>query len=191
MKRRAGMMFAGALLALGLWSMTAYSADDDDETKAIKEAQQDVIKLMDSIKGKKGDVKAQAQAMKKKYEELKPIMWVYKPRKANGIGMDKDGAGIESELARLGGTKSNPAKVAQKKKEIAKAADLSRAIAEVTELYVPKKNAAKWQGYVKDMKKASDELKKAAEDGDGAKIKKAINNLNASCTDCHGEFRND
>ena len=191
MKRRAGILFAGAVFALGLWSMTAYSADDDDDKQAIKDAQKAVIKLMDSMNGGKSDVKAQAQAIKKKFDELKPIMYVYKPKKNGGIGFGKDGASIETELVRLGGTKSNPKNVAKQKAELSKVADLSRAIAEITELYPPKKNADKWQGYVKDMKKGAEELKKAAEDGDGAKIKKAITNLNASCTDCHGEFRND
>src|SRR5690242_658101 len=99
MKRRAAITFAGALLALGLWSMTGYSADDDDDKKA---AQQAILKLADSIRGNKGDAKAQAEAIRKKFDELEPIMWVYKPRNKGGVGM-KDGAGIELELGRLGG----------------------------------------------------------------------------------------
>ena len=54
MNRRAGMAFAGTLLALSLWSLTAYSADDDEDKQAIKEAQQAVIKLMESMNGAKG-----------------------------------------------------------------------------------------------------------------------------------------
>jgi hypothetical protein len=56
MKRCAGITFAGSLLAMSLWSLTAYSADDDDK-KANKEAQEAVLKLIDSMNGKKGNVK--------------------------------------------------------------------------------------------------------------------------------------
>jgi hypothetical protein len=37
MKRCAGIAFVAALLVMSLWSLTAYSADDDDQ-KANKEA---------------------------------------------------------------------------------------------------------------------------------------------------------
>src|SRR5579859_7927521 len=44
MKRRAGIMFAGALLALTLWSLTGYGADDDDDKQMTKDAQTAVLK---------------------------------------------------------------------------------------------------------------------------------------------------
>ncbi|HWG47030.1 MAG TPA: cytochrome c [Gemmataceae bacterium] len=194
MNRRAGITFTATMLALTLWSLTAYSADDDDK-KANKEAQEAVIKLMDTMDGKPGDVKAQTQAIKKKFEELKPIMWVYKPRKTGGIGMSKDGASMETELAKIGNPRSKakftPAKLAEVKGDLIKAGKLSKAVAEVTDLYPPKKDAAKWKGYTKEMRKAADELIKATESNDVAKVKKAANNLSASCTNCHSDFRND
>ena len=103
MKRCAAIMFAGSLLALALWSMTAYSADDE-EKQARKQAQDAILKLVDSMQGNKADVKAQAAAIKKKFDALEPIMWVYKPKNKGGVGM-KDGSGIELELGRLGGPK--------------------------------------------------------------------------------------
>ena len=187
MKRRAAITFAGSLLALGLWSMTGYSADDDDDKKA---AQQAILKLTESIRGNKGDVKAQAAAIRKKFDELEPIMWVYKPRNKGGVGM-KDGAGIELELGRLGGPKSRltPAKIADLKNDLVKAAEISKAVAEVSDLYMPKKDQAKWKGYTKDMRKAADELIEATKGANPMQVKKAINNLNASCTNCHSDFR--
>jgi hypothetical protein len=184
-------MFAGALLALGLWSMTAYSADDEDEKKARKEAQEAVLKLVDSMNGNKGDIKAQAAAIKKKFDELEPIMWIYKPRNKGGLGMGKDGAGIELELGRLSGPKARltPAKIAELKPDLVKAAEISRAIAEVSDLYAPKKDVSKWKNYNKEMRKAADELIQAAKGSDPMQVKKAITNLNASCTNCHSDFR--
>ncbi len=192
MKRRAAVTFAAGLLALGLWSVTAYSQDEDDK-KANKEAQEAVLKLVDSMKSKQGNVKSQMDSMKKKFDELKPIMWVYKPRNKGGLGMGKSGAGIENELGRLSGPKGrpNPAKNAELKKDLIMAAEISKAIAEVTDLYVPKKDVAKWKGYTKDMRKASDQLIKTTEGGNAAQVKKAITDLNASCTNCHSDFRND
>jgi cytochrome c556 len=194
MKRRVAITFTAALLALGLLSITALSADDDDEKKAIKEAQEAVLKLVDAINNNKDDVKGQVQALHKKFEELKPIMWVYKPRNKGGIGIGKNGSGIENELARLSGTKArpNPAKDPALKGDLIKAAEISKAIAEVTDLYAPKKDTAKWKSYTQDMKKGSDELMAAVKGGgDTPKVKKALSNLNASCTNCHSDFRND
>jgi hypothetical protein len=177
-------------LGLSLWSITGYSADDEDD-KANKEAQQAVLKLVDSMNGNKGDIQGQVAAIKKKFDELKPIMWVYKPRKKGGIGMSQDGAGFENELSRLGGPKSRltPQKVAQLKPDLTKIAEISKAIAEVSDHYAPKKDTAKWKGYTKEMRKASDELIQSAKGGNPVQVKKAINNLNSTCTNCHSDFR--
>lgn len=194
MKRRAGITFGASLLALGIWSLTAFSAADDDDKKEIKEAQKAIIKLMESMDGKKGDVKGQIAAIKKKFDELKPIMYVYKPRVKGGIGM-KDGASIETELGKIGNPKSKikltPQKIADLKDDLIKAGQLSRAVAEITELYAPKKDTAEWKKYTQDMKKGADDLIEAANSGEAAKIKKAAGNLSGSCTDCHSKFRND
>jgi cytochrome c556 len=193
MKRRAGIPFAAALLALGLWSMTGFSADDEDDKKAIKEAQEAVLKLVDAMNGKRGDVKGQAEAIHKKFGDLKDVMWVYKPRSKGGIGMGKDGASIETEINKLGSASSKarltPKKVAEMKDDLVKAGEISRALAEVTEFYVPKKNPAKWKEYTNEMRKGAEELMDAARSGDVAKVKKAANNLSASCTNCHSDFR--
>lgn len=101
MKRCAGITFAASLLALSFWSLAGYSADDD-EKQAIKDAQQAVIKLMDSMNGKKGDVKSQAEAIHKKFPDLKNVMWVYKPRSKGGVGMGAKGDSIETEVAKIG-----------------------------------------------------------------------------------------
>ncbi len=192
MKRRAAITFTAALLAFGLLSMTFLRADDEEEEKAKKEAQEAVRQLVESMKNNKGDFKARVEALHKKFDELKPIMWVYKPRNKGGIGMGKSGAGIENELARLSGAKArpNPSKDPMLKTDLIKAAEISMAIAEVTDLYAPKKDTAKWKGYTKDMKKSAEELLETVKSGgDTPKVKKALTNLNASCTNCHSDFR--
>jgi cytochrome c556 len=194
MKRRAGISFAAALLALSFWSMTGYSADDeDDDKKAIKEAQEAVIKLVDSMNGKKADVKTQVETIHKKFPELKHVMWVYKPRNKGGIGMGKDGASIETEINKLGSVSSKakltPQKLASMKDDLVKAGEISQALAVVADLYVPRKNPAKWKEYTSEMRKGAAELMDAAKSGDVAKVKKAANNLSASCTNCHSDFR--
>lgn len=192
MKRRAGITLTAALSALSLWSLTAYSADDDDEKKARMEAQQAVIKLMDSMNGGKGDVQAQVQAMRKKFDMLEPIMWVHKKRSKDGIGMGKDGEDdIEITIGKVGSKTAKgmtPAKIKAMKGDLVKAGQISRAIAEVAPLYA-KKNPAKWKEYTEEMKKGADELIEAAKGDDVAKIKKAANNLRSSCLSCHGDFR--
>jgi cytochrome c556 len=196
MKRRAGITLTAALLALALWSLTACSADDDDEKKAQQEAQKAVLKLMDSMNGNKGNVQAQVQEMRKKFDMLQPIMWVYKKKSKGGIGMGKDGEDdIEITIGKVGSKTAKgmtPAKIKAMKPDLVKAGQISRAIAEVTDLYTKdyaKKNPAKWKEYTKEMKKGAGELIEAAKGDDVAKIKKAANNLSGSCTSCHGDFR--
>jgi cytochrome c556 len=195
MKRRAGITLTAALLALGLWSLTAYSADDD-EKKVRLEAQKAVLDLMESVNGNKGDVQAKAQAMRKKFDMLEPIMWVYKKKSKDGIGMGKNGEDdIELTMGKVGSKVAKgmtPAKIKAMKTDLVKAGQISRAIAEVTDLYAKdyaKKNPAKWKDYTKEMKKGANELIEAAKGDDVAKIKKAANNLSSSCTSCHSDFR--
>jgi hypothetical protein len=199
MKRRATILFVGALLALGLWSMTAHSADDD-EKKARKEGQEAVLKLVESVNGNKGDVKAQAAAIKKKFDELQPLMWVYKSRKNGGLGMGKGGDDIEVTIGKVGNPQAKgwtSKKRLDMRADLAKAAELSRAMAEVADLYPTnykeikrgRPNPALWKEYVKEMRKGADELSKAAKGQDAPAIQKAAANLGASCTNCHADFR--
>jgi cytochrome c556 len=62
---------------------------------------------------------------------------------------------------------------------------------EVAELYAPKKpaDAAKWKRYNEAMRKGADDLSKAAQKGDAEGVKRAVTDINGSCTDCHGDFR--
>ncbi|SRR5579871_4376780 len=194
MKRRIAIPFAAALLAISLWSMTVLSADDDEK----KAAQKAVLQLVDTMKGK-GAAQPQIAAITKKFDELEPIMWVYKPRKKGGIGMGKDGADdIEQTLGRIGNPRGKAKLTAQKlaamKADLITAGELSKAIAEITaqDKYVQqyaKKEPAKWKSYTKDMQKGAEELITAVNGAKVADVQKAANNLSASCTSCHSDFR--
>ena len=54
-----------------------------------------------------------------------------------------------------------------------------------------KKDPAKWKAMTKDMYESSQELIKALKAKDTNAIKTAANKLNGTCTDCHGDFRDD
>jgi cytochrome c556 len=193
MNRRTGLTIAGFLLALGIAFVIASSGqsadEDEDFIKDVKEARGEVIKLMDSMG--KGGGKAEAAAIKKRFAELKPVMYAFKPRDKHGLGVGPEGKGdgIELKIIALGKRAPAKADVAKMKDDLIKMAVVSKAIAEVADLYPPKKDAAKWKQYDDEMRKGADELIEAAKSGDPAKIKAAANNLNASCTSCHADFR--
>ena len=194
MKRRVVITFTAALMGLGFWSVTALSADDDEK----KVAQEAVLKLVDAM-NKGGNVQGQIADITKKFDELEPLMWVYKPRTKKGIGMGKGGAeDIELTLGKIGNprakAKLNAQKLAQMKADLILTGELSKAIAEIAEQnkYVQqygKKDMAKWKGYTKDMKKGADELIKATKAGNVPQVTKAAQILSESCTSCHSDFR--
>jgi cytochrome c556 len=195
MNNRKWAMLVGLLLALGIWAAaasTGQGADDDDDKAAAKAAQADIVKLMD-IMDKGGDPAKGADAIKKKFPELKPSMYIFKPRDKGGLGVGPvaKGDGIELKIMALSKKAPSAADAARMVDDFIKIAKVSRAMAEVTERYPPKQGARDWQKYTQEMRKGADELIAAAKKGDPAAIKKAATTLNASCTDCHSKFRDE
>jgi Cytochrome C' len=185
------------LLAVVLLSNGPVALGDEDDDKAIAEAQKDVVELAGAI-GSGKDGKDVATRMKKKYEELNTIMQVYKPSTKKGLGTGippkGPGDGIEAKIISLG--KRVPADIEKQKAALIKLAYINLAMAEVTKLYPPSKpkngkGVKEWQQHVADMKKSSEELLKAVKSGDSAKIKDAANNVNSSCNNCHSDFRDE
>jgi hypothetical protein len=194
MNRRVRMVVVGALLAGGIWFLAASAgsrAADDEDKKAVKEAQDAIVKLTDTMVKGKGNTKAEAEAIRKKFDDLKPIMYIFKPRAKGGIGVGPKGPrdGIEFRFQDLGKKSSAAAQIAKQKEDLIRAAQITKAVGDVADLYVPKKDAAKWKKYNQEMKKGADELIEALEKGDPAKIKAAANNVNSSCNQCHADFR--
>jgi cytochrome c556 len=196
MNKRKGLMLAGMALALGIWATAApigQGADDDDKEtlKEAKQAQADVLKLMATM-DKGGNPSADAAAIKSKFSELKPSMYIFKPRARGGLGIGPMGKrdGIEFKIMDLSSKKPpTAAEVAKEMEDYIKIAKVSKAMAEVTDQYLPKKDANDWKKFTQEMRKGADQLIAAAKKGDPAAIKKAATTLNASCTDCHGKFR--
>ena len=201
MSRFARRLTAGAVLALGLWCAAVspgWSADDEDDA-AVKEAQKGILKLM-AMNGDaaKTQAKAIADASRKAAmggdEGLKFVMRAYKPKAKGGLGAGPKGESIELKIISLSKRTLQPRDVAAQAKDLEKIAGVSKAISEVTHYYTPKaKKAGKdpkdWTKFTEEMTKGADELAKAAKSGNGKEIKTAATNLNASCTNCHGTFR--
>jgi hypothetical protein len=192
MYNRAWVTFAGFGLALGIGLSTAASSQsaDEDDAKATKEAQVALLKLIDTMH-KGANVKAEAEAIHKQFEELKPLMNIFKPRDKGGLGVGPKarGDGIELKIISLGKKTLSKGDLDKQQEDLRTIAAVSKAIAEVADLYPPKKDVEKWKKYDDEMRKGADELLEASQSGDPKKVKTAANNLNASCTNCHADFR--
>jgi len=179
-------------LALALLAGPGYSALAQKEDKEVKEAQKDVLKLAKDIEaGNKVDV----AAIRKKYEELEPIMHAFKPSTKGGIGIGKPGPGdsIEQKIINLGKRSLSPATLSKEKADLIKMAYINIAIGQIANHYPPKAKGGKgpreWKQYNEDMIKSSQEFIKAVKADDTAKLKTAAANINSACNNCHSDFR--
>jgi soluble cytochrome b562 len=202
MSRIARRLATGAALALGIWCMAVspgFSADDEEDAKAIKAAREGLLKLVNmNGNAAKAQAKAIADASRKAAaggdEGLKYVMRAYKPRSKDGIGVGAKGESIELKIIALSKRVLPAAEVGKQSKDLEKIASISKAISEVTHHYTPKgkkpgKDPKDWTKYTDEMTKGADELAKAVKSGNAREIKTAATNLNASCTNCHGTFR--
>jgi cytochrome c556 len=200
MTRHARRLGTGALLALGIAVLAGANAAraDDEEDKAIKEAQKQVDQVAKGVEEGKLDKTAVAK-IKAKFDELNTVMHGFKPRKKKGFGVGaKPEAivpdGIELKLLDMGKRKMSKIALTKDKDALVKMAYRTAAIAEVAKLYAPTKpkggkGPADWKKYATDMKKYSLELIDALKKGDPAQVKTVTNNLNSSCNSCHTDFR--
>jgi hypothetical protein len=200
MSRIARGLAAAAVLALGIWcaaSSPGRGAGDEEEARAVQEAQQGLLKLTQMNGGAaKAQAKAVADAARKAAggadEGLKFVMRANKPKAKGGVGVGHKGEGIELKIIALS-KRVSPDDAAQSE-DLGQIADVSKAIAEVAVYYTPKAGAAgkdpkDWTKFTDEMTKGSEELARAAKGGKAAEIKQAANDLNASCTNCHSTFR--
>src|SRR5262245_57088819 len=137
MSRFARVLGFGSVLLLGLVFLAggyATGADDDDK-KAIKEAQKDILDLVKAIEGGSKDVPAKVKAIKKKFEDLGPIMHAYKPSTKGGIGFEAGakgaGDGLESKLLGMAKRNLSADALAKEKAALIKLAYVNMAIAEI------------------------------------------------------------
>ncbi len=179
-----------AALALGAW-LVAAADSRTAETQGAKAGpyNDDIAQLAEG--------KGSADAIAKK-AELGDVMQAFKPRSKGGLGVGPTPDaikpdGIELKFIALGKAKSvNKADLAKQGDALAKAADETRAIADVAILYTEKdgkKNPAKWKQYAEDMRTAAGELANAARKHDAKAVKQAVEKVNGSCVSCHADFR--
>ncbi len=192
MNRRAGVVAAGfglaLLIAMGGATLGRSGDDDEEEMKATQEAQQAIVQMMDAMR-KGDDGKKQAEAIHTKFPDLKPVMNIFKPSKKGGLGVGTKGQGDGIEQRLISWSKKSNPDLAQNRAAMQRAAEVSRAMSEVTELYLPKKDVEKWKQYCDEMRQGADELLKAVRTNNAVAVKSAVTNLNGSCTNCHGVFR--
>jgi len=180
--------------ALALPTRAAY----DDEEKAVKEAGMAVKKLSGQLDAK--DIAKQAEAVAKKHD-IEYVMHAFKPRSkgGEGVGATAPPMGVKDsiELAVIDfGTKKgalNAAAIKQSQADLLQLARTTQAIAEITYFYPPPKKPgakpANWKAHLDEMKAGAKDLTEAIKAGDADKFKTASLRVNASCNNCHSEFR--
>src|SRR5947209_6127370 len=149
MRRHARGMAVGVLLALPL-AFLAISAGrgDEDDDKAIKEAQEAIVKM---AKANNGDAEKQAAELAKK-AELINVMQVFKPRNKKGLGWNAKGEGIETKIIAMAKRPLSKGDLGTQEEDLIKMAEVTRAVAEVAYHFTPKvkkadKDPADWKKY--------------------------------------------
>jgi cytochrome c556 len=191
-------LLGGLILSLAVVLVVAgVSAGADD--KEAKEAQKEIVELAKLIENGKDAkaVSAKVEAIKKKYDDLNTVMYVFKPLGKSGLGYDDTDKlmGLELKIQRLE-KGNNPIPTKTLKDEASKLnrlAYVSIAMAELAKPYFSKPEKGKtkkdWDKHNDDQKKAAEELIKAVKAGDGKAAKTAMKALNNACLGCHSDFR--
>ena len=113
-----------------------------------------------------------------------------------GVGPKPTGGqddGIEVRIQSMAKKSPKADQLKKDKADLLQMLDRTLAIGEIA-LGTPKKKEGDkdpkdWKEYSERMVKETKELKKAIEQADPVAVKKAASNLNSSCTECHGKFR--
>ncbi len=186
-----------------LFSSVTRSADDDDE-KAEKEEiakakklAEPLKKLIDAQASGKGAADA-AKALDKAAQrngDLKSIMWAaYKPAEKAGVGVGPKGTGIEVKIITMQKKPLTNDELKAQAADLIKIANVAKSIADIADLNTPAKDngtktIANWKAYTKMQRDAAKNLEDAVKAGTAAKVLDAMNDLYASCTNCHRDFR--
>jgi cytochrome c556 len=128
---------------------------------------------------------------------MEVIMVAFKPRTKDGFGLGATPGAIlpdyiEKKIIDL--ATKRPLTAAVMGKEAAALEEMAyrtAAVGNCIDVHAPKAaaKAATWKGYTAEMRKGALELADAAKKKDANAVKAAANKLNASCTNCHSDFR--
>jgi hypothetical protein len=182
-----------AVLALGIVFLAT--------SQAANEAA-DVDKLADVAAKSPADLPKKAAEYAKNVDALEDVMNLMKKRMKNGkggygVGPKATGAqddGIEVRIQNFGKRSPGAAQLKKDKDALMQMVHRTSAIAEIALAMTPKKKEGDkdpkdWKEYANEMIKQSQALGKAIEAADPKAVKDTANRLNASCTNCHGKFR--
>jgi hypothetical protein len=178
--------------ALGL-AMTAHVRADEKD---------DIVKLARQLaRGEEPDKKLMAELVK---VDLEDVMKSFKLREKGraiengGIGVGNSGSitpdGIEAKFKSLGKNEMTAKEIDEQAEALIKAANEAAVIGKVILAKSPGKKVgalglARWRGWAQDLVDGSNDLAKALKAKDATKILKAVKNVNASCANCHGTYR--
>lgn len=188
------LAFGTAFLVVvaAMTSTTSANAFDEKDQKEAQKAIHELAKLL--ADGKDGAAKS--AEVKKKFEDLEPIMHSYKPSPKGGIGYGMAGPGdsIEQKIINMGKRTTAAATLKKEQADLVKMAYINAAIADIAVHYAPAKpkngkGAKEWKQFCADQKTASLELVKAVQAGSSEKVKAAATKMNDACNNCHADFR--
>ncbi len=202
MNRFAYRGYVGLVLALAIFVLSMPSIgradDDEDAKKAIAAAAAAIKDYVKSTAGKENKKAAEAIA---KAHKIEFVMHQFKPRKKGGLGVGEPEEKITPDSIELKiGNMADPKKalkapaIAKEKAALLKMSETMIGMGDIVHFYKPTTPKAgvkldNWTKYTNEMQAGSKELMKALKDGDPKAVEKASIRVNASCTDCHGDFR--
>lgn len=184
-----------ATLALGTFFLTNVGAGSTTEDKDVKGT---VLKIADAFeKSDAAGAKKLAESLKD--EDLEDVMHLFKPRKDKGLGIGaKAGAvkpdGIELKVIALAMAAPPQKELDESSGDLAKAAYVAAAIAEVALTKIPEKkekdkDPKDWKTWAEDLRQGALELADASKAKKPALVQKAAEKMDSSCKSCHKVFR--
>lgn len=206
MKMHARVLALGVGLVVGLGLTVAVAAPvPPDDDKALRET----IDQLAEVAAKNPDnLRKEATAAAKKIGKMDDIadeMYLLKKRMLKGekvtggwgVGAKPTGKpddGIEARLINLGKKAPTAAELSRDAADLEQLAYRVAAIAEITLIKAPTKKQGNkdpkdWKEQSEEMSKAALEFAKAVKTKNPKTVKEAASKLNASCTNCHGIFK--
>ncbi|HLJ91910.1 MAG TPA: hypothetical protein VKU02_01825 [Gemmataceae bacterium] len=201
MKKEAGVLLTGtAVLSLAIGFMAAgigAAADDKADLRSVVQKIADALEKNDSDQAKK---LAQEVAKGHDVEDVMHLMSKRDPQgkaKVFGVGK-KPGAispdGIEAKIQNMGKKPLPPTQMDKEAADLTEMAYRVAAIAEVAHAKPPEKDEPKkkkkdWLDWSDSMKKKALALAESTKAKKPADARKAVADLNSTCNECHGVFR--
>jgi len=184
-----------ATLALAVVFLTNAGAGSLKDDKDIKGT---VLKIADAFeKSDAAGAKKLAESLKD--EDLEDVMHLMKPRKDKGLGIgDKAGAikpdGIEMKVIALAQAAPTKKELDESSGDLAKAAYVAAAIAEVALVKAPDKkekdkDPKDWKNWAEGLRRGALDLADASKAKNVAGVQKAAEKMDSSCKSCHKVFR--